>query len=69
MQTYGWRVCAYICYMRVIYMLYSLDILVYPWYIPCVCRPTAYYPWDITSLYLMGLFSTFFYNDMTKYIH
>ena len=28
-QTYSWCVCAYICYMRVIYMLYALDILVY----------------------------------------
>ena len=37
-------------------MLYTKNI-------PCICRPPAY-PWDITSLYLMGLFRTFFYNDM-----
>ena len=37
-------------------MLYTRNI-------PCICSPPAY-PWDITSLYLMGLFRTFFYNDM-----
>ncbi len=57
-------VCAYICYMHVIYISYMPSIyFVYPLYIPCICRPQAY-PLDIPPLYQMGLFSTFFYNDM-----
>ncbi len=52
-------VTVYIMYIHCICMVYTMNIL---W----ICRCQAY-PLDIPSLYLMGLFRTFFfYNDMPK---
>ncbi len=37
--------------------------MVYTWYIACVCRPDRYVKY-IPCQELMGLFRTFFYNDI-----
>jgi hypothetical protein len=48
--------CICMVYIHCICMVYTMNIL---W----ICRCQTY-PFDIPSLYLMGLFHTFFYNDM-----
>ncbi len=37
--------------------------MVYTWYMKCICRPDRYVRYK-PSKYLMGLFRTFFYNDI-----
>jgi hypothetical protein len=54
-----WRVCTYMIYIYNIYMVYTW----YTWYMNCICRPDRFVRY-IPCQYLMGLFCTFFYNDM-----
>ncbi len=42
--------------------------MVYTWYMKCICRPDRYVRY-IPSEYLMGLFRTFFYNDIPVIHH
>ncbi len=46
-----------------IYMVYLWYIHAITWYMKCICRPDRYVRYK-PSKYLMGLFCTFFYNDI-----